>query len=143
MMQSMIRMLLIAIGWLSVLLGVIGMFLPLLPTTVFLILAAACFSRSSPRFNDWLLRNRWLGPPIRQWRENRTISRAAKYQALILILISFSISVGLLVEGALPRVALIALGVALMVFIYRLPESPITVSPNADMQRNIGREPSE
>lgn len=62
--------------------GIIGAFLPLLPTTIFLILAAACFGRSSPRFEAWLLDHRWFGPPIRAWRATGAIPRRAKVMAL-------------------------------------------------------------
>lgn len=58
--------------------GVVGAFLPLLPTTVFLILAAACFARSSPRFEAWILDHRQFGPLVRNWREHGVIPPRAK-----------------------------------------------------------------
>jgi uncharacterized membrane protein YbaN (DUF454 family) len=61
--------------------GIIGAFLPLLPTTIFLIMAAWCFSRSSPRFEAWLLNHRQFGPPLRAWRSSGAIPRRAKYLA--------------------------------------------------------------
>lgn len=60
-----LRYALLAIGWLSVVLGVIGIFVPVLPTTPFLLLAAACFARSSPRFYRWLVEHPRLGPWIK------------------------------------------------------------------------------
>lgn len=68
-------------GYAAVALGVIGMFLPLLPTVPFLILAAFCFARSSPAFEQRLLDHPNFGPHIRQWRERGAISRTGKYGA--------------------------------------------------------------
>ncbi len=59
-------------------LGIVGAFLPLLPTTVFLILAAACFARSSPRLETWILDHRQFGPLVRNWREHGVIPPRAK-----------------------------------------------------------------
>ena len=69
----MLRYVLLAIGWLSVALGVIGIFLPVLPTTPFLLLAAACFARSSPRFYQWLVQHPRLGPWIRDYRSGNHV----------------------------------------------------------------------
>ena len=71
-----------AFGWLMVVLGFIGALLPVMPTTIFLILAAGCFSHSSPRFEAWLLDHRWFGPPIRRWRARGAIPRRAKIVAI-------------------------------------------------------------
>ena len=70
-------------GILSVVLGAIGAFLPLLPTVPFLLLAAFCFARSNPAWEQRLLDHPRYGPPLRQWRERRAISRKAKRGALI------------------------------------------------------------
>ena len=72
-----------AAGSLLVAVGFVGAFLPLLPTTPFLILAAACFARSSPRLENWLLNHRQFGPMLRAWREHGAIPAKAKAFACI------------------------------------------------------------
>ncbi|MCX7285450.1 MAG: YbaN family protein [Novosphingobium sp.] len=76
------RYLYLAGGVVSVGLGVIGAFLPLLPTVPFLLLAAFCFARSNPAWEQRLLDHPRYGPPLRQWRERRAISRKGKIAAL-------------------------------------------------------------
>jgi uncharacterized membrane protein YbaN (DUF454 family) len=71
-----------ALGWVLVALGFIGALLPVMPTTIFLIGAAGCFARSSPRFETWLLDHKWFGPSLRRWRANRAIPLPAKMMAI-------------------------------------------------------------
>ncbi|MEO5322636.1 YbaN family protein [Mesorhizobium sp. CC13] len=73
----------LALGLLMLLLGIVGAFLPLMPTTIFLIAAAWCFGRSSPRFEAWLLDHPRFGPPLHDWREQGAIPRKAKVTAWI------------------------------------------------------------
>jgi len=71
----------LALGFVCVALGIIGALLPLMPTTIFLILAAGCFARSSPRLEAWLLDHPRFGPTLRAWRRDRAIPRRAKLLA--------------------------------------------------------------
>lgn len=72
-----------ALGWIMVVLGFVGLLLPVMPTTIFLIFAAGCFSHSSPRFERWLLDHRWFGPSIHRWRERGAIPLKAKIVAIV------------------------------------------------------------
>ncbi|QNH78892.1 YbaN family protein [Pseudomonas protegens] len=87
-----LRYVLLAIGWLSVALGVIGIFLPVLPTTPFLLLAAACFARSSPRFYQWLVQHPRLGPWICNYLDGNGIPLKGKAYAIGLMWLSIGLS---------------------------------------------------
>ncbi len=111
------------LGGVFVLLALVGMLLPLLPTTPFLILALACFARGSERFHHKLLNNRWFGPGLRQWEENRSISKQNKQKALFVILFTFSISIYLLRSRWYLQLLLLIIGSCLVFWMKRLKES--------------------
>tara|TARA_B100000123_G_scaffold272599_1_gene256245 strand:- start:4849 stop:5265 length:417 start_codon:yes stop_codon:yes gene_type:complete len=77
----------LALGWLSVGLGVIGIFLPLLPTTPFMLLAAWLFAKGSPRLHNWICNHPRFGTSIRQWNEHGVINRRAKFLAMLAFLV--------------------------------------------------------
>ena len=116
-----VRGVLITAGTLCVVLGIIGIFLPLLPTTPFMLLAAACFARSSQRFHDWLLANRSFGPLIREWQRHRSIPYRTKVTAIMLMTLTLGISIVFFVEPLWLRLVLAAFGVTLAVWMYRIP----------------------
>jgi uncharacterized membrane protein YbaN (DUF454 family) len=116
------KFLLIAAGWLSLVTGLIGIVLPLLPTTPFVLLSAYCFSRSSTRLHRWLTSHPWFGPPILQWQQTRTVNRKVKARALFLILITFTITLIVTPVPLLGKAALVLLALILMGFVARLPE---------------------
>lgn len=78
-----VQRLLFVAGILFLTLGAIGMVVPMMPGTIFLILAAWCFARSSPRFEAWLLNHRYLGPSVRRWQETGAIPLMVKLFALM------------------------------------------------------------
>jgi uncharacterized membrane protein YbaN (DUF454 family) len=82
------RPLWMAAGAMALLLGFIGIFLPLLPTTPFVLLAAFCFARGSERCERWLLEHRRWGPMVRDWRENRAVPLRAKQLATVMMTVS-------------------------------------------------------
>jgi len=86
-----VRAVWLALGLLCVGLGLVGAFLPLMPTTIFMILAAGCFARSSPRLEAWLLAHPRFGPVLRAWRAEGAIPRAGKRAACIGIAIGYAL----------------------------------------------------
>jgi uncharacterized protein len=104
-------------------LGLVGIVLPILPTTPFLLLAAGCFAKSSPRLHRWLLTHPVLGPPIRNWEENGAISRPAKRLAVGSMAAVFAVSLwlGLGWPVLLAQGVLIAVGCA---FVLTRPDGP-------------------
>ncbi|MCG7586419.1 YbaN family protein [Photobacterium sp. OFAV2-7] len=114
------RTMLLSIGWLCVVLGVLGVFLPLLPTTPFLLLASACFMRGSPRLSRWLHQHPHFGPILKNWHENRAVSKTVKRRANITIVLSFALSV-YLVPLLWHKVMLIVMATLLLIWFNRLP----------------------
>ena len=118
--SRLVRSLYLTLGIVALILAVLGAVLPVLPTTPFVLLAAACFARSSEHFHDRLLANRFAGPIIREWREHHSISRRIKHWVYLLMALSFGSSI-LLMPSAWQQVLLTVLGVVLAVFIWRIP----------------------
>ncbi|KUL96345.1 hypothetical protein DK26_05755 [Bosea sp. WAO] len=104
------RHLYFAAGWLLTAIGVIGLVLPLMPGTIFLIAAAWCFSRSSPRFEAWLIGHPKLGPQVVAWRRTGSIARRTKYIACGSMVLSFA----LVAASDAPPVALWVTGACLI-----------------------------
>ena len=115
--------LLISLGWIFVILAAIGVLVPILPTTPFLILALALFAKSSPKFHQMLLDHPWFGDLLKQWDQNKTVSRRIKWRASGLILLSFSISIAILQGSFSLQVMLAIIAIILLFFIWRLKES--------------------
>jgi uncharacterized membrane protein YbaN (DUF454 family) len=121
--EDMMRSIWLALGGVFLGLGLLGVVLPVLPTTPFLLLAAGCFARSSPRLHRWLLAHPTFGPPIRNWEENGAISRPAKRLAVGSMAAVFAISLvlGLSWKVLLAQGLLIAVGCT---FILTRPDGP-------------------
>ena len=111
-------------------LGIVGAFLPILPTTPFLLVAVWCFSRSSPRLEHWLLNHRTLGPPLANWRREGAIAARTKVLAVSLIIASY----GFFYYRAQPS-PLLALAVAAI-----LSASALFILTRPQPKRSAGRD---
>ncbi|MDH5737056.1 MAG: YbaN family protein [Gammaproteobacteria bacterium] len=115
------RYLLVALGTFFVIVGIIGLAVPIMPTSPFLLIAAACYARSSDQLYNRLLDNPMFGPMIREWREQGTISRQAKWTAILMIVISFSVSIIFFIPYLWGRILMAFIGFTVALLLYRLP----------------------
>lgn len=116
-----VRVLYLTLGCAFVALGIAGALLPVLPTTPFMLLAAACFARASHRFYNWLLNTRAFGPLILEWREHHSIPYRTKLVAIGLMAITLAASIILTVHEPWLQIALAAFGALLGIWLYRIP----------------------
>ena len=112
-------------------LGLLGIFLPLLPTTPFVLLAAACFARGSEHFHQWLLTNRTFGPMVYEWERHRSLPYRTKLTAIVLMSLTMAISIVFFVRPLWLKITLALFGVALALWMYRIPsrDRPSRPSP--------------
>ncbi len=118
-----LRWLLIIVGSVSVGLGVIGIFIPLLPTTPFLLLAATCYAKSSDRFYNWLISNRWLGKYIRNYREGKGTPLRVKAVSIFIMWAAIGYSAIYATESLALRVVLTVIAVGVTTHLLRIPTS--------------------
>jgi uncharacterized protein len=112
-------------------LGLVGIFLPLLPTTPFVLLAAACFARGSERFHQWLLANRTFGPMVFEWERHRSLPYRTKVTAIVLMSLTMAISIVFFVEPPWLKIALALFGVTLALWMYRIPSRDRPTRPSS------------
>lgn len=122
--QKVINLICFISGWIFIFIGIIGMMLPILPTVPFMILAAFCFSKGSPKFHAMLLNNKYFGEDLKKWEKTKTVNRKSKQKATELIIFSFLISISILNGKMHLQIMLIVIGVILLSFIWlKLKES--------------------
>ena len=108
-------------GTLSLVIGGIGIILPLLPTTPFLLLAAVCYAKSSKRWYRWLIYNRWSGEYIRNWHEGRGIPMKTKALSILFLILTIGYCAVFVVPFFIGKVALIIVAVCVSVHILSFP----------------------
>jgi len=124
--------LLILAGILSLALGVVGAFVPLLPTVPLVLLAGFCFARSSERLHGWLINNPHFGAIIRNFEAGRGIPRRVKIRAIVVVWLSMTVSA--LVVARLPLVILLAtIGTGVSIFLWRQPEPAAQPADSLDL----------
>ena len=116
-----VRLLFVVLGTLFVLLGIAGAVLPVLPTTPFMLLAAACYARASSRFYNWLLNSPAFGPTILEWRRHRSIPWRVKLTAIGLMAVTLGVSIVFFVPWPELQAALALFGLLLATYLYRIP----------------------
>jgi uncharacterized protein len=126
------RGILVVCGTLSVGLGVVGIFVPLMPTTVFLLLAAGCYARSSDRYYQRLIRNRWLGSYIRNSREGRGMTRRHKTVTLLMLWVGIGATAVLSVDAWWLRLLLLLTAAAVTAHVVKLPAADAFELPTRD-----------
>jgi uncharacterized membrane protein YbaN (DUF454 family) len=131
--SRLMKALLVTLGTMSVGLGVLGIFLPLLPTTVFLLLAAACYARSSDRFYQWLVNHRFLGSYIRNHYEGRGMKRRDKVITLVALWAGIGATAIWSVEALWIRFLLGGIALAVTIHIVRLPAFSEIASPRTSL----------
>jgi uncharacterized membrane protein YbaN (DUF454 family) len=119
--SPLVRALLLVAGAISVALGLVGLVVPVMPTTPFLLVAAACFARASPSLYRRLLASPSFGPLIVEWRRHRSIPWRTKLVAMALMAISLSTSILVFVRPAWLQATVALLGVVLLLWMYRIP----------------------
>ena len=119
-----VRAVFIVLGTVFLGLGAIGLVLPVLPTTPFVLLAAACYLRASERLHRRLVTSKRFGPTIVAWQDHGAIPPRAKAIAIALITLTFGLSVLFVVEPPLMRAGLVVLGIVLVVWLARRPSPP-------------------
>lgn len=138
--SKLLRITLLTLGSIATALGFIGVFLPLLPTTPFLLLAAACFMRSSDKFYEKLIGNRILGSYILDYREKRGMRRRNKFVSIFLLWAAISYSI-YAVEGTAIRLILVAIALAVTVHIITLKR--ILSEKKENIEQKVGEKSSD
>ena len=110
-----------ALGTLFLLIGIVGVFLPVLPTTPFLLLATACYARSSRRFYNWLMNHPTFGPLIIEWRRYRSIPWKIKLAAVATMLLTFGSSILFFIRDGRLQSGLAVFGLIMAIWLYRIP----------------------
>ncbi|WP_141732147.1 YbaN family protein [Oligoflexus tunisiensis] len=127
------RYAMVSLAMLFLVLGFIGVFIPIMPTMPFVLLAAVCFARSSPRFYNWLMNHQWFGPSLRDWKTTGGIRRKVKILAITVLVISMTPTIVFIIPIMGVKILLAVIGLLVAAF--------IATRPDPDAVRNRTPEP--
>lgn len=138
----------IALGLFFAGLGILGIFVPLLPTTVFLLIASALFVKASSRLHGGLLKNRLTGPYLRAYAEGAGLSRRRKAGAIVFLWIGLTISGILVRESSWALILLLAVGIGVTIHIATIKprgprRGPVAEAPDGDALRGVDLVPAD
>ena len=111
----------VVLGTIALAIGFLGLFLPVIPTTPLVLLAAACYMRGSERLHGWLLESKWFGETIRTYQAGQGLRKATKIRAISLMWIVITISAFFYVDSLLVRVVMFGSAIWATRYLYRLP----------------------
>jgi uncharacterized membrane protein YbaN (DUF454 family) len=117
------KFILLIAGHFFLILGIVGAFLPILPTTPFLLLAALCYSRTNSFLYSWLRNQKYLGPPLRDWEEKKVIGLKAKILATLMISLVIIFRLPYLAVPLWPKILMVLILSAVLLFIWTRPSS--------------------
>lgn len=132
--NPLLRWLLMLLGWLAVALGTAGIFLPVLPTTPFLLLAAGCFVRCSPTFYRWLIGHPTLGKYLLYYLDGKGMPMKAKIYTLLLMWTSLLVTAFVLLNSLAPKVVLPLIGLGVSWYILHLPTLTLVTEPGSTVE---------
>ena len=127
------------LGWLSLVTGIIGIFLPLLPTTPLVLLAAWCFSKSSERFHTWLLEHKFFGPIVHDWQSSDGIPRRSRNRAILFMWAGMAISM-FIVSRFWATIGLVTIGICVSIYLLRMPIRTETPKNNALLENEDNKD---
>ncbi len=116
------------VGAISLAAGILGIFLPVLPTTPFILLSAWCFFRSSSKIYEWVISNERFGPTIENYQQGRGITKSTKIKAIVMMWLTISASVYFYIKNMYLIAFLYIIAISVTVYLYRLPTLQSKVS---------------
>jgi uncharacterized protein len=115
--DTIVNKILVVLGTFFLLIGIVGIFIPILPTTPFLLLSAACYARGSKKFYNWLINNKWLGEYIKNYHEGRGIPINVKMLTIAFLWITIVFSIIIIVNNYFIQIILLIIAVVVTIHI--------------------------